>query len=232
MPTTACRAVGGAGAAARVRPGDLVKQPLQGAASSGAGRGHTAQPVRPPARNRWDPHQGVPARPTRHGYLALPHLRPGQSDQRDRRRTPAIQRPPSTAPQPRMVSTCRPRQSPTARRPGKGQRGCRCSRRWSGETPSALAVPVIDSGPFHRMSPSGPMSMNLWITAIMTDTRPRWPSPAAGRPGPPATANPRAHQTTSRPNARPPVSEKPISRAAGRSPVSARALLTTLFPRR
>jgi hypothetical protein len=39
MPTTACRAVGGAGAAARVRPGALVKQPLQGAASSGAGRG-------------------------------------------------------------------------------------------------------------------------------------------------------------------------------------------------
>ncbi len=171
MPTTACRAVGGAGAAAQVRPADLVRQPLQGAASSGAGRGHTAQPVRLPARNRWDPDQGVPARPTRHGYLALPRLQPGRSGSRARRRTPAIQRPPSTAPQPRMVSTCRPRQSPTARRPGTGQRGCRCSRRWSGETPSALAVPVIDSGPFHRMSPSGPMSMNLWITAIMTDTQ-------------------------------------------------------------
>lgn len=128
MPTTACRAVGGAGAAGRVRPDDLLKQPLQGAASGGAGRGRTAQPVRHPAHNRWDPHQGVPARPTRHGYLALPRLQPGQSGSRDRRHTPGIQRPPSTAPQPRMVSTCRPRQSPTARRPGKGRRGCRCSR--------------------------------------------------------------------------------------------------------
>ena len=171
MPPTASTAVGGGDAAARVRPADLSKWPLQGAASGGAGRGRTAQPVRPPARNRWDPQQGVPTRLTRQGCLALLRLRPGQPDSRARRRIPGDRRPPSTAARLRMVSTCRPQQSRTARRPGTGQRGFRCSRWWSGETPSALAVPVIDSRPFHRMSPSGPMSMNLWITAIMTDTQ-------------------------------------------------------------
>ncbi len=115
---TASTAAGGAGAGARARPRDLVKQPLQGAASSGAGRGHTAQPVRLPARNRWGPHPGAPARPTRHGYLALPRLRPGQSDSRARRRTPGDRRPANTGARPRMVSTCRHRQSPTATRPG------------------------------------------------------------------------------------------------------------------